>query len=131
MATVQNQAWFKVCQWQVSALLLLVVIAVFQSFVALYSVLFGAAVAIVPSVLFAYYAFRFGGATRVRKVLHSFYQGEALRFSSCLIGFAIVFNLPIELSFISFWTGFLVCLFVPILLAGSGQIKVQARNIQA
>jgi len=131
MAIAQNQALLKLCQWQLTALLGLAAIASLFSLVAFYSVLLGALVAIVPSLLFTRYAFRFAGARQARNVLRSFYLGELMRLLSCLIGFAVVFNLPIEISFISLWISFLVCLFVPVVLAGSGQLKIEPKDYPA
>jgi ATP synthase protein I len=125
MADTHNVALRTLCLWQLIVLIGLAACALVFGKVPFYSAILGAVVAIAPSLLFTRYAFRFAGAQQAHIVLRSFYFGEAVKLLSVVAGFVFVFNLPIALSMASFWTGFIVCILLPIVLAATGRIKAQ------
>ncbi|MFT4925177.1 MAG: ATP synthase protein I [Phenylobacterium sp.] len=56
------------------------------------SALMGGTVAVVPSLVFALYAFRFMGATSVKMVTASFYRGQSLKLLTTFVLFIIAFK---------------------------------------
>ncbi len=51
----------------------------------------GGVISLVPNVVFAVYAFRFGGARSAHEVVRSFYAGEAVKMVLTIILFALAF----------------------------------------
>ena len=56
------------------------------------SALVGGTVSVVPSLVFALYAFRFMGATSVKMVTASFYRGQSLKLLTTFVLFIIAFK---------------------------------------
>lgn len=75
-------------------------IAVFTSLIiffgwekaAAWSALMGGIIAVIPSLIFALYAFRFVGATSVKMVMTSFYRGQSLKLLTTVVLFIIAFK---------------------------------------
>lgn len=63
-----------------SALLISVVLLISSGAYMAYSAIVGAASAIVPNLCFAYFSFRHTGANKAKKILHSIYFAETLKF---------------------------------------------------
>lgn len=59
---------------------------------AVYSGILGGMLALVPSLLFARYAFRYMGASQAADVAKSFYLGEGIKLVVTILGFALVFK---------------------------------------
>ena len=76
----------------VLTLLLATANLVFIGHVAAVSALLGGAVSIVPSALFAAMLFRHQGARAAKKIVHSFYKGEAMKLATTVLMFALVFK---------------------------------------
>lgn len=57
-----------------------------------YSALLGGLVAIIPNAFFARNVFKYQGAHAAKKIVNSFYKGEALKIILSIILFTIVFN---------------------------------------
>lgn len=51
----------------------------------------GACIGLIPNIVFARYAFRFGGARAASQVVQSFYAGEALKMVLTVVLFTIAF----------------------------------------
>lgn len=86
-----------------SGLISLVLLIIFDKKAA-GSALLGGLVAILPSVLFAKTLFRHQGAGAAKKILKSFYWGEALKIVWSIILFALVFFLVEIVPFAFFIT---------------------------
>ena len=56
------------------------------------SALIGGATAVIPSFVFAFYAFRFVGASKAKMVTSSFYRGQALKLLTTFVLFVIAFK---------------------------------------
>lgn len=77
----------------------------------------GGAVAVIPSFIFAMYAFRFVGATSVKMVAASFYRGQSLKLLTTVVLFIIAFkflNVIIEPLMVTFIITSLTHWFAPI-----------------
>jgi ATP synthase protein I len=87
-----------------------------------YSALLGGLIFLIPHGYFALKAFRYSGARSAKKIMSSFYQGEAGKLILCAIGFTVVFKWiqPIDVSalFLTFAI-MLVTNWLTPLLAGS------------
>jgi ATP synthase protein I len=94
----------------------------FRGQVSGYSALLGGLIFLIPHGYFALKAFRFSGARSAKKIMSSFYQGEAGKLILCAIGFTVVFKWiqPIDMSalFLTFAI-MLVTNWLTPLLAGS------------
>ncbi len=58
------------------------------------SYLIGAGVSIIPNVVFAFFAFRFAGATKRDLVMKSFSQGSKIKLALTMILFVLAYQLP-------------------------------------
>ena len=56
------------------------------------SALLGGVVAILPSVVFARFLFRYQGARSAKKIVNNFYLGEAAKMALSILLFAVVFQ---------------------------------------
>ncbi|WP_375193131.1 ATP synthase subunit I [Marinobacter sp.] len=94
----------------------------FRGQVSGYSALLGGLIFLIPHGYFALKAFRYSGARSAKKIMSSFYQGEAGKLILCAIGFTVVFKWiqPIDVSalFLTFAI-MLVTNWLTPLLAGS------------
>ncbi|AXS83796.1 MULTISPECIES: F0F1 ATP synthase subunit I [Marinobacter] len=90
--------------------------------VAGYSALLGGLIFLIPHGYFAFKAFRYAGARSARKIMSSFYQGEAGKLILCAILFTMVFKwiqpLDVAALFLTFAI-MLVTNWLTPLLAGS------------
>jgi ATP synthase protein I len=70
------------------------------------SALVGGMIVVIPSLVFALYAFRFAGAQSVKMVTSSFYRGQSLKLLTTFVLFVIAFKFldvviePLMLTFI-------------------------------
>ena len=81
----------------------------------------GGIACLVPSLAFAYRAFRFSGARSARKILSSFYSGEALKLVLTALIFALIFINVKTLNVAALFGGFILVqsvIWATILLAG-------------
>lgn len=74
-----------------TALGLTIITAFFSSGHAVISIASGALVSIMPSLLFATFAFRFAGATQLKQVNQSFGQGAKLKMALTIVLFVVAF----------------------------------------
>lgn len=79
-------------QFLLALIISLITLIVFGGQAAISAAL-GGLTALLPAVLFAGKLFQYSGARSARKIVKCFYQGEALKISSSLILFALVFML--------------------------------------
>ena len=77
----------------VLTLVLAVFYALVYSKIAALSALIGGITCILPNVVFAVVAFKYQGARSAKKIVQSFYTGEALKLFIAVILFAMVFSL--------------------------------------
>lgn len=129
MATAQKPSVQKLFGWQVLVLAILAIGFALKGTVAVWSVLAGGLLAIVPGMIFARYAFRHMGARRAQDAVRSLYLGEALKLLACIIGFALVFQWAKHLDFAAFWISYGLNLFVPVVVAGLGLMNPPASAI--
>lgn len=73
-------------------LTLSIISLLFSSFPIILSFLAGACISILPNIVFAYFAFRFAGATKSDLVMKSFSQGSKLKLALTLILFVIAYK---------------------------------------
>ncbi|MEX1033083.1 MAG: ATP synthase subunit I [Cellvibrionaceae bacterium] len=121
----------KLFGWQVVVLAVLVIPFSLRGTEAVYSVLLGGLLAIVPGAIFARYAFRYMGASRAQDVVRSLYLGELLKLVACVVGFAVVFQWVKQLDFAAFWVSYVIGLFVPAIAAGLGALNSPAKIVRA
>ncbi len=86
------------------------------------SAFLGGLLAVVPNAIFVSWAFRHGGARQASNVVSDFYIGEALKFVSTILGFALVFIFVMPLSagwlFATYAAALCVYWVAPSILAG-------------
>lgn len=80
-----------------------------------YSFLLGSAVFILPTWLFSMMAFRHHGARAAKKIVASFYWGEALKIVLAIALFTLIFNTQ-TISVFAFFSGYLVNQFAMIVI---------------
>lgn len=114
-----------IARWFVIQSVVLVFVSLaflFRSQVAGYSALLGGLIFLLPHGYFALKAFRYSGARSAKKIMSSFYQGEAGKLILCAILFTMVFKwiqpLDIAALFLTFAI-MLVTNWLTPLLAGS------------
>jgi len=114
-----------IAQWFLIESVILVVVSLaflLRSQVAGYSALLGGLIFLLPHGYFALKAFRYSGARSAKKIMSSFYQGEAGKLILCAILFTMVFKwiqpLDIAALFLTFAI-MLVTNWLTPLLAGS------------
>ena len=66
-------------------------LVVFRNINEALSALLGGAVAILPALLFAIVLFHYKGAPAAKKIVNSFYRGEALKIAMSIALFALIF----------------------------------------
>lgn len=72
-----------------------------------FSVMLGGLVSIVPNVCFAQMLFRYNGAKAARKIVSSFYKGEAIKLLLTISLFALIFK-NLKVVPLAFFAGFIV-----------------------
>lgn len=114
-----------IARWFLIESVILVIVSLaflIRSQVAGYSALLGGLIFLVPHGYFALKAFRYSGARSAKKIMSSFYQGEAGKLILCAILFTMVFKwiqpLDIAALFLTFAI-MLVTNWLTPLLAGS------------
>lgn len=114
-----------IARWFLIQSVILVIVSLaflLRSQVAGYSALLGGLIFLLPHGYFALKAFRYSGARSARKIMSSFYQGEAGKLILCAILFTMVFKwiqpLDIAALFLTFAI-MLVTNWLTPLLAGS------------
>lgn len=114
-----------IARWFLIESVILVIVSLaflIRSQVAGYSALLGGLIFLVPHGYFALKAFRYSGARSAKKIMSSFYQGEAGKLILCAIFFTMVFKwiqpLDIAALFLTFAI-MLVTNWLTPLLAGS------------
>jgi len=68
----------------------------------------GCIACLVPSLAFAYRAFRFSGARSAKKILSSFYSGEAIKLVLTALIFALIFINVKTLNVAALFSGFIL-----------------------
>ncbi len=79
-----------IVQW-ITAFLVVVCTAIFSSEHKVVSIAWGALISILPAMLFAFFAFRYAGATKIKQVNQSFGQGAKLKMALTIVLFVIAF----------------------------------------
>ncbi|MDX1635979.1 MAG: F0F1 ATP synthase subunit I [Marinobacter sp.] len=96
-----------------------------KSPVACYSAFLGGLVFLLPHGYFAFKAFRYSGARAAKKIMSSFYQGEAGKLILCAILFTMVFKwiqpLDVAALFLTFAIMLVTNLVAPFLANGRAQ----------
>lgn len=75
-----------------------------------FSALLGGLTAVLPNLLFSYYAFRFVGASKTRQVYASLKRGSGLKFLLTIVMFAACFKF-LAISALPFFAIYIVALF--------------------
>ncbi|PID43751.1 MAG: F0F1 ATP synthase subunit I [Gammaproteobacteria bacterium] len=93
-------------------MILAVVSALFyvRGVTAFYSALVGGVVFIIPNSYFAYKAFAYGGAQAARRIVQSFYKGEAVKLLLTAVLFAVVFIYVKPLDVLAMFLAYFVLL---------------------
>ena len=89
--------------------------------IAALSAALGGIACLVPSLAFAYRAFRFSGARSAKKILQSFYSGEAIKLVLTALIFALIFINVKTLNVAALFGGFILVqsvIWATILLTG-------------
>jgi len=89
--------------------------------IAAMSAALGGIACLVPSLAFAYRAFRFSGARSAKKILSSFYSGEAIKLVLTALIFALIFINVKTLNVAALFGGFILVqsvIWATILLTG-------------
>ena len=81
----------QLCVIAICSLLFLVI---FNTYAGL-SYLIGAGISVLPSMVFAFFAFRFAGATKKELVMKSFSQGSKLKLAMTIILFVLAYQLTL------------------------------------
>lgn len=114
----QRDIWYLLLiQLGVSVLIALTAL-VLSGQIAFWSAILGGLVCVVPNVYFAKKLFRYTGARAARKIVNSFYQGEALKLLLTIGLFVLVFKLVKIipwLFFAAFMAAQIVFWFVPLI----------------
>ncbi len=92
MAGIKRPPIHRIFFVQFAVWLVLLIALTFRGETAVYSGVFGGLLALVPSLLFARYAFRYMGASQATDVAKSFYLGEGIKLVVTILGFALVFK---------------------------------------
>ncbi len=92
---------------QAALIVLITSILLFSSVKAAYSALLGGMTCLLPSLYFAYRAFKYKGAQAAKKIMASFYTGEALKMVFTFSLFALVF-IFIEIAVVPFFLTFIL-----------------------
>ncbi|MFL0797718.1 MAG: ATP synthase subunit I [Cellvibrionaceae bacterium] len=92
MAGIKRPPIHRIFFVQFAVWCVLLIALVFRGETAVISGIFGGAIALVPSLLFARYAFRYMGASQAADVAKSFYLGEGIKLVVTILGFALVFK---------------------------------------
>lgn len=129
MATAHKPSVTKLFGWQALVLAILTIGFSLKGTEAIWSVLLGGLLAIVPGMIFVRYAFRHMGAQRAQDAVRSMYIGEALKLLACIVGFALVFQWAKHLDFAAFWISYGINLFVPVVVAGLGMMDPPAGTV--
>jgi ATP synthase protein I len=108
MSTIPKPRIFVALMIQMLILLVSSAIAMWRDLSFGYSVLAGGLTQLVPQVWFAYYAFRYRGASKTRLILQSVYRGETVKILLTASGCIAVFVLFDELNVFGFMASFLV-----------------------
>ncbi|PWK46783.1 ATP synthase subunit I [Pleionea mediterranea] len=112
-------AAFKVIAVQSAVVIISAAIALFWGFKASLSILLGGAVSVLPSLAFAYFAFRHSGARSSQQVVKGFLLGEAIKFFLTIVLFILVFkfaSVMIGAVFIGFGVALVSYWLVPFVL---------------
>lgn len=77
-----------------TCILLLMAVIIFLGWDITYafSAVVGGSIALIPSLIFIYYAFRFCGAQSIKMVTQSFYRGQSLKLLTTFALFSIAFK---------------------------------------
>lgn len=87
-------------------LLMTIIIYIGWDYLTARSAFIGGMIAVIPSLIFALYAFRFAGANSAKMVTNSFYRGQSLKLLTTFVLFIVAFKWmnviiePLMLSFI-------------------------------
>ncbi|MFY8274596.1 ATP synthase subunit I [Pseudoalteromonas sp. SSDWG2] len=93
------------------ALVVAVIVLVGWEVDAALSALAGGLVAVLPNFLFAFYAFRYVGASKAKQVYASFKRGNGLKFLLTIFLFALIFKLYPVIA-LPFFVSFILVTFV-------------------
>jgi len=102
-----------IARWFLIESVILVVVSLaflLRSQVAGYSALLGGLIFLLPHGYFALKAFRYSGARSAKKIMSSFYQGEAGKLILCAILFTMVFKWIQPLDVAAFFLTFAIML---------------------
>lgn len=81
------------------------------------SLLWGVTVCLAPSVMFAWYVFKYRGATRAKDSVNAFYRGESLKFVATAALFALVFTQAERIQIGVFFLSFIIAQLISWLIA--------------
>ncbi len=93
-------------QWVIIFVISIITLLV-SSVQAAVSVLLGGLVSIIPNMYFARMLFKYHGAQAARKIVNSFYKGEAIKMLLTVSLFALVFK-SLKVVPLAFFAGFIV-----------------------
>jgi ATP synthase protein I len=82
------------------------------------SMVLGVSVCFAPSVAFAWFVFRYRGASVARQAVNAFYRGESMKFVLTAILFAVVFVKVEQIHVLVFFASFIVAQLISWLVAG-------------
>lgn len=114
----QRDVWYLLLIQLSTSVLMALIALVVSGQVAFWSAMLGGLVCLMPNIYFARLLFRHAGARAAKKIVNSFYQGEALKLLLTIVLFILVFKLVKVipwLFFAAFIVAQMVFWFVPLI----------------
>ncbi len=79
----------------VTVLVSLLLLMIFNAYATALSYFIGASISMIPSMIFAFFAFRFAGASSKELVMKSFSQGSKIKLAMTIILFVLAYQLTL------------------------------------
>ena len=109
--SIPRPSIFALAKWQIlTSIIVITVVAVLNS-TWVSAAIFGCLICLIPSVYFAYRAFKYQGAKNAVHIAQSFYRAEAGKFLLTIAGFAMVFSTSKDVRVDVLFASYLAVLF--------------------
>lgn len=115
--TISRPPVYRITLYQLGLTCICAVLFLFRSEDAAISALAGGLICTIPNAYFIYKAFLYTGASQIKHVLQSFYQGGTWKMLLTAVGFAAAFKLIKPLDFLALFVTFLVVLCVNVFVS--------------
>jgi len=115
--TISRPPVYRITLIQLGLTLVCALLFLLRSQDAAISALAGGLICTIPNAYFIYKAFLYSGASQIKYVLQSFYQGGTWKMLLTAVGFAAAFKLIKPLDFLALFVTFLVVLCVNVFVS--------------